>query len=132
MARKRKKSNTTINENAKRSKTEASPVSSGKNILVSALKAMIDSMAEKYLYYVMAYVATVRKETERVSNVEPVQSTEGAASITTTTTTEVNSATATATTTTTTTGGTEKQHCSQRPHSKRSNTSTDSITRPPR
>ena len=49
IARKRKKSNTTMNEDAKRSKTEETSVSSVKKKLVSALKAMIDSMTEKYL-----------------------------------------------------------------------------------
>ena len=106
IASKRKKSNTRKNaEEAKRSKTEA-PVSNVKNKLVSALKAMIDSMTEKHLYSVMAYVATVGKETETVSNAKPVQSTKGVPSAITTTTTEVNGSTASATTTTTTTGGT--------------------------
>ena len=56
----RKKSNTTINKEkqqnggAKRSKTKTA-VSEVKNRLVSAIKAMIDTMNEEYLYSVMVY-----------------------------------------------------------------------------
>mmetsp|Transcript_22908 Transcript_22908/g.51155 ORF Transcript_22908/g.51155 Transcript_22908/m.51155 type:complete len:99 (-) Transcript_22908:44-340(-) len=66
--RRRKKSNTTINEGerqhqgAKRQKTEATGVSDAKNRLVSAIKAMIDSMNEEHLYSVMVYAGTVGKE----------------------------------------------------------------------
>jgi len=64
--RRRKKSNITINEGelhpgAKRQKTEAA-VSDAKNRLVSAIKAMIDSMNEEHLYSVMVYAGTVGKE----------------------------------------------------------------------
>ena len=101
--------NTEEEKGAKRSKTEAM-VSNVKNKLVSALKAMIDSMKEKDLYSVMAYVATVGKEETTSSDSDKIEFTEGvvasAASATTTTTTEVTGATASATTTTTTTGGT--------------------------
>jgi len=46
---------------AKRQKTEAA-VSDAKNRLVSAIKAMIDSMNEEHLYSVMVYAGTVGKE----------------------------------------------------------------------
>ena len=64
MGRVRKKSNTTISTvaeqggDAKRSKTE-SVVSNVKNKLVCAIKAMVESMNKKDLYFVMAHVATV-------------------------------------------------------------------------
>ncbi len=63
--RRRKKSNTTINAEqqqdggAKRPKTV---VSDAKNRLVSAIKALIDSMDEDHLYSVMVYAGTVGKE----------------------------------------------------------------------
>mmetsp|Transcript_14734 Transcript_14734/g.30433 ORF Transcript_14734/g.30433 Transcript_14734/m.30433 type:complete len:101 (+) Transcript_14734:131-433(+) len=66
MACKREKTITRINaeeeeQGAKRSKTEAA-VSDAKNRLVSAIKAMIDSMNEEHLYSVMVYAGTVGKE----------------------------------------------------------------------
>ena len=105
--RRRKKSNTTINADeqhtgAKRSNTAASVSVDVKNRLVSAIKAMIDSMDEEHLYSVMEYAGKVGKELMASEKQASANTSAAKATTTTTTTTEIAGA---KTTITMTTGG---------------------------